>query len=123
MSAVEKSKAPLPVLRQHERIFWSFKTRDGSLCEAARLIAKSPQVAEHVEQIIRGMVAYERLWAADSKPLKRLIDGVSISREGKEVEVRWEANNDVVLRGIDVLLEGFADWKPVWALLASPNRS
>jgi hypothetical protein len=121
LGAVEQSEVPLPVLRQHERIIWTFKGRDGKLYEDARLVAKSPQVAKHVEQIVQGMVAYERLWAADSPSLNKLIDGVSIAREGKQVHVRWEAKNELVLRGIDALLERFADWKPAWMQLASPH--
>jgi len=123
LEAVEKSKAPLPVLSQHERITWTFRGRDGMLSEEARLVAKSPQVAKQVEQMVRGIVAYERLWAGDSKPLNTLIDGVSISREGKQVHVRWKAKNDVVLNAIDDLQKRFAHWKPAWTLLASPNGS
>lgn len=113
LQEVDKSNAPMPVLKQHEKITWAFQERDGKLHEDAMLVAESEEVATDMEEFVRGIVAYERLWAAESESLKKIVDSVEVSRDGKKVMVRWEAESELVVKAIDDLLARYQEWKPL----------
>lgn len=108
---ITKSNLPMPVLKQHEMITWVFGERDGQLFEEATLVGQSEDVAEKMEQLIRGVVAYEQLWAADSEPLTKIVEAAKISRDGDKVKVEWEASTDTVVAGLDDLMARFDDWR------------
>lgn len=107
---ITKSNLPMPVLKQHEMIAWVFGERDGQLFEEATLVGQSEDVAEKMEQLIRGVVAYEQLWAADSESLTKIVEAAKISREGDKVKVAWEASTGTVVAGLDDLMARFDDW-------------
>ncbi len=103
LQEIAESDVPMPVLRQHDRIRWTIGERDGMVYEDAVLIAQSEEVSEQMEQFLEGMLALGHLWAADSEPLKELLDASEIARDGKTIEAHWEADGDQVLAGLEEL--------------------
>lgn len=113
LQQVDKSTAPTPVLKQHKKITWTFKERDGKLFEDATLTATSEDVAKDMKQFLQGILAYERLWAGDNKSLKKLVDAGKVSRDGNKVMIKWEAESKLVVDAIDDLLARYENWKPL----------
>lgn len=108
-----ESNFPLPVLQQHERITWSIGNRDGRIYENALLVAQSTEVAQQMEQVLEGLIAYERLWAPDSQPLNKLLDAVELSRNGEQVTVDWEGDTETVIAALRDLKPRLEQWKKI----------
>lgn len=111
LANITSNDIPMPVLKQHETITWLFDERDGTLFEHATIVGRSDDVAEKMEKLLQGVVAYEQLWSADSKPLKDIVDAVEVSRDGAIVEVKWESNTETVVAGLDDIMQRFGEWK------------
>jgi len=102
----------LPVLSQHERITWSFgKQGDNTFYERANLVAQSEDVASKMLTVVKGVIAYEELWAADNQSLQAVIDNAKIEQKGKEVRVQWQGEDNQVLAAMDVMAERVDAWK------------
>lgn len=75
----------MPVLSQHEQVNFSFGKRDSMMFEEGTMVAQSEEVAQKMQKVLVGMVAYGQLWAHDSEPLKSLYQDVNVNRNGKTV--------------------------------------
>lgn len=111
LNNITKQDLPMPVLKQHESINWVFGSEDDQLYETATLVGQSEDVAEKMEQVVRGFLAYETLWAADSEALTELVEAVEVTRDGKQLKVDWKAETDTVIAGLDDLMNRFEDWR------------
>ena len=108
---IKKQDLPMPVLKQHKTVSWVFGERDGKLYEKATLVGQSEGVAEQMEKVVEGFLAYQKLWAADSETLTKLVEAAEVSRSGDEIKVDWEADTETVLAGLDDVMKRFQDMR------------
>lgn len=111
LQQLSQNPLPMPVLQQHERITWSFGTRDGQLFEHGKLVAASEEVARETQQVMEGLAAYQKLWAQGNSPLESLIKNTRIQRDGSIVEVSWEGETDTVLKALGDFCSRVKMWK------------
>ena len=111
LQKINEHRAAMPVLQQHQQIVWSFGQRDNQLFEEATLTAQSAEVAEQMEQALRGLIAFERLWAAGSQPMQDVLDDVEITRDGTEVMVQWHGQTPTVIAAVGDFAQRMQTWK------------
>lgn len=114
LGELKQHPVAMPIIAQHERITWSFgKQSDGKLYEQANLVAQSNQIAKKMKTILDGVVAYEELWAAESKPLSALIQNVEVTHEGQATGFHWQGSSDQVVDAMEDVFAMMESWKPI----------
>ena len=104
----------MPVLSQHQRITWSMGSHsDGKLYERADLVAQNEQVAEHMEKVLEGLVAYETLWANGSPATTSLVKNVEVTRNGDTVRFQWMGETQALLTALGDIAQRYESWKPI----------
>lgn len=114
LGELKKHPVAMPIIAQHERINWSFGEQpDGTLYEHADLIAQSEEVAQKMKAVFDGIVAFETLAAAGSKPLSALMKNVNVTQNGKASGFHWEGGSDQVVAAMDDFFARMQTWKPM----------
>ena len=101
----------MPVLAQHEKIVWAVGKRNDKLFEEATFTGQSEPVAEKMQRVLDGLLAYGQLWASDSKPLTELYRDIEITREGSTTGFRWQGDADQVATALDDVFNRVDTWK------------
>ena len=96
LGKISQHELLFPVLRQHSRVTWAVGRKDDKLYEKTCLVAESDDVAEKMQRVAEGAVAYKKLWMIDSDASQKLLEDVTIKREGKELKIEWEGEPDTV---------------------------
>ncbi|HLA84415.1 MAG TPA: hypothetical protein VJL29_06450 [Thermoguttaceae bacterium] len=78
-----------PVLRQCDMLNVVLGETDGEAFLACRLAAKSDEGAKNIEQVVQGLLAMGRLAGDANENLKKVLETVELSLDGKTVELRW----------------------------------
>jgi len=114
LKELQQHGVAMPVLVQHEKITWAFGKQDeGQLFEHAGLVARSEAVAKKMHSFLKGVVAYETLWAEGSKPMIALMKNVKVSRDGKTVRFQWQGPTDQTVAALDAAYTRINTWKPL----------
>ncbi len=114
LDQLKKHPVAMPIIAQHQRIVWSFgKLPNGMLYEQADLVGQSEQIAQKMETVFDGIVAYEQLWAEGSEPMKSLVQNVEVTRDGKTTGFSWQGSSDEVVAAMDDIFDRIATWKPI----------
>lgn len=111
LSNISKHDVSMPVLSQHEKIVWAVGKRNDKLFEEATFTAQSEPVAQKMQTVLEGMVAYGELSANDSKPLTELYRDIEISREGNATNFRWQGDPDQAIAALDDVFNRVDKWK------------
>jgi hypothetical protein len=90
-----------PILRQHDRVVWTFGEQDGAVFETATFVGQSEEVAQEMEKLLHGATALFKLWAGERENLASIAGDTRISREGNTVKTTWRTGADTVLGAIE----------------------
>lgn len=105
LQQIEHHAGFFPVLAQHERIYWTIGGSEGQVKGKLVLHAHTEEVAELMEKALEGSIAFGKVWAADSKNLRAVLDNRELSRDGKRVQLSGHAEIETVRAVIGELRE------------------
>ncbi|MEZ6097780.1 MAG: PDZ domain-containing protein [Pirellulaceae bacterium] len=100
LGRLDRYKMLMPLLQQQEQCVYAFGQRDDKLFETLTLTAQSEEVAKETTEVLEGLIAYERLCAAGSKPLTRLMNNVELTPSGTRARVTWEGDSELVVAAV-----------------------
>lgn len=108
---LEEHPLPMPVLSQMETIVWSFGEKDGHITESAAFVAQSEEVAKRLYRVLDGIIAYEELWAKDSKPMQKVMGNVKLSRDRDHVRFDWKGDTQTAMAAMGQSLQRINTWR------------
>ena len=100
LQQIDQHDGVFPVLSQHERIVWAVGGQGNEFFKELTLVAQSAEVAEQMEKVMHGLVAFQKVWAGDSQPLRQLTDSAKISRQGNTVRVEGRGEQRTVVAAL-----------------------
>lgn len=100
LQEIKQREGIFPILRQHERIFWAVGEHNGKAFRKLTLIAQSDEVAKQMKTTLEGLVAFGKVWAADSENLTRVVEDAEVTIDGKVVELEGRSDTETVLNAL-----------------------
>jgi hypothetical protein len=89
-----------PVLRQCDELLIEAGERDGRAFVHARLLTKSPDVAQQVRSLVDGLKALVQLQSAQDPGVARALAPMKVAAEGHAVRIDWEAPAAEVVKAV-----------------------
>ncbi len=105
LNTIERPGGLFEILKQHKQISYVAGQENGEFFEHMILEADSPAVSRKMEEVVEGMVAAGKLWAGESRELKKVMRDVKVDRKGKTLEVHFDADAKDVVNALDVVWE------------------
>lgn len=111
LQKISEHEGVFPILRQHKQVVYAVGNDGQEVFEQAEFTAVSPEVAQNMEQALRGGVALMTVWAADDQALTRAAKNVKITRKGDKVASHYRTDVADFEKFLDALMGRFQQWK------------
>ncbi|WP_459556310.1 hypothetical protein [Lacunimicrobium album] len=105
LNTIQRPGGLFEILKQHKQISYVAGQENGEFFEHTVLEADSPAVSRKMEEVVEGMVAAGKLWAGESRELKKVMRDVKVDRKGKTLEVHFNSDADQVVNALEVVWE------------------
>lgn len=105
LKQIAQREGIFPILRQHEHIHLSVSEEDGKVLRKLTLVAQSDDVAEQMKTTLEGLVAFSKVWAADSENLKQMAEDAEIRIDGQVVKFEGRHDSETVLNALGEVRE------------------
>ncbi len=101
-AGLDEANLPLksPILRLSKQLRIAVGEHQTTAFVEAHLVARSEQNAEDMRDVVRGAVAFVRLYCNDNQDALRILEAVQVTAEGATVTFSWQGQAGNVVRAI-----------------------